>query len=122
MNHSASDQGKFYTVDPTFSRTVFAHGGLPKMIQKQAKTFAELCIMVRDPALEIINYIKHTDLSKPVNRYVLCTSLIYTWHGNLIIMNLFITTDGEKGAGKSLSLAHILHYVYLNDYLIVHLP
>lgn len=49
----------------------------------------ETAIMVREPALYIIDCIKQTDFSKPVNRY-----LLY----------------GEHGCGKSLSLAHLTHF------------
>ena len=31
--------------------------------------FGETCIMVRRPAVEIINYINNSDLSKPALRY-----------------------------------------------------
>jgi hypothetical protein len=33
------------------------------------KVFKETCIMVRDPAVEIIKYINQSDLSQPAVRY-----------------------------------------------------
>lgn len=33
-----------------------------------------------------------------------------------------VLLDGEIGAGKSLTLAHLLHYAYEDGYLIVHVP
>lgn len=57
--------------------------------------------MVREPAIEILDYIKSSNLNCPVNRYVL---------------------HGEDGCGKSLTLAHILHYGFQNEFLLVHVP
>jgi len=37
--------------------------------------------MIRKPAIEIINYIKNMDFSRPVYKFVLCNVLIF----NLII-------------------------------------
>lgn len=31
-------------------------------------------------------------------------------------------SDGEMGAGKSLTIAHLLHYAHENGFLIVHVP
>lgn len=33
-----------------------------------------------------------------------------------------IKSDGEMGAGKSLTMAHLLHYAHENNFLIVHVP
>lgn len=30
--------------------------------------------------------------------------------------------DGEKGTGKSITLAHLLHYAHEEGFLIVHVP
>ncbi|XP_046959375.1 28S ribosomal protein S29, mitochondrial [Vanessa cardui] len=93
--------GLFYTVNNDVCKQLFGHGGLPKSYMKQTKTFTETSLMVRLPALDIINCIKATDFDKPVIRYMLY---------------------GEIGAGKSLTLAHLLHYAYEDGYLIVHVP
>lgn len=57
--------------------------------------------MVREPTVELINYIKQTDFSRAVNRFVLY---------------------GKDGAGKSLVLANMLHYGAMNDFMLVHVP
>ncbi|XP_026320162.1 28S ribosomal protein S29, mitochondrial isoform X2 [Hyposmocoma kahamanoa] len=57
--------------------------------------------MVRRPAIDLMNCIKASDLNKPVIRYVLY---------------------GEKGTGKSLTMAHLLHYAHEEGFLIVHVP
>lgn len=51
-------------------------GGLPKPFTEQTKMFAETALMVRNPALEIINNLKLTDYQKPALRYLLCILLI----------------------------------------------
>lgn len=100
-NHTQDHIGKFYEINSEIKNKLFRYGGLPKSFDKQVKTFNETCLMIRNPALEIINYIKNTDFSKPNIRY-----LLY----------------GENGTGKSISMAHLLHYGYINDFLIVHVP
>uniref|UniRef100_A0A1I8PI07 Small ribosomal subunit protein mS29 n=1 Tax=Stomoxys calcitrans TaxID=35570 RepID=A0A1I8PI07_STOCA len=99
--HSSVHDAKFYTIPNDVRKQLFGGGGLPKQFDQQVKTFTETCLMVRQPALEVINYIKNTDFSKPTIRYVLY---------------------GENGVGKSLTLAHIIHYGHQNDFLLVHIP
>ncbi|XP_050070292.1 28S ribosomal protein S29, mitochondrial [Anopheles maculipalpis] len=100
-NHSRTTIGRFYTIPVDVRKKVFGHGGLPKSFEKQVKTFNECSLMVRQPAVEIIEYIKRTDFNRPVNRFVLY---------------------GEDGAGKSLALAHLLHYGYQQQYVLIHVP
>lgn len=100
--HSKDQLAKFYTIEPELKKQIYQHGGLPKSFEKQLKTFGETSLMVRQPALEIMHYIKSTDLStRPVNRYVLY---------------------GPDGVGKSLTLAHLLHFGSENGFLLVHVP
>ncbi|XP_037937532.1 28S ribosomal protein S29, mitochondrial-like [Teleopsis dalmanni] len=99
--HSDVHIGKFYTIPPEDKKQLFSGGGFPRKFEEQVKTFAESCLLVRSPALEIINYIKRSDLSRPTVRYV-----VY----------------GDNGAGKTLTLAHVLHYGLQNDFLLVHVP
>lgn len=100
-NHTPEHFGKFYTINEETRKKIFKNGGITKTFDKQIKTFNETCVMVRNPAIEIMNYIKNTDFTKPVIRYVLY---------------------GELGSGKSMTIAHLLHYGYLNDFLLVHVP
>lgn len=100
-DHKAQDIGLYYRINPNTKKQLFALGGFPKVYEKQAKTFGETCLMIRNPALEIINYIKSSDLSRPTNRYVLY---------------------GNNGVGKSMTLAHLLHYGHENDFVLVHVP
>ncbi|XP_049883807.1 28S ribosomal protein S29, mitochondrial [Pectinophora gossypiella] len=99
--HNENQIGMFYTMQPDTCKQLFGHGGFPRSFMKQTKTFTEAAVMVRQPALDLIDCIKATDFDKPAIRYVLY---------------------GEKGTGKSLTLAHLLHYAHEQGFLIVHVP
>lgn len=99
--HSKVHDAKYYTIPVEVKKQLFGGGGLPRQFEQQVKTFAEVCLMVRQPALEVINYIQNTDFTKPAVRYVLY---------------------GENGVGKSLTMAHVIHYGHQNGFLLVHVP
>lgn len=92
--------GQYYTVPSAHIRTLFPHG-LPPRYQQQVKTFNESCVMIRQPALEVISYLKSADYSKPTNRY-----MFY----------------GVKGSGKTMSLCHLLHFCSTQGWLVLHIP
>lgn len=58
-------------------------------------------MMVRAPFLEARDYLRDYDYSQPALRIMLY---------------------GRLGTGKSYTMAHILHYAYLNDFLIIAKP
>ncbi|XP_062549219.1 small ribosomal subunit protein mS29 [Armigeres subalbatus] len=99
--HNKSHLSRFYTVPADVRKQIFSHGGFPKTFQKQIKTFNESCLMVREPAVELIDYMNRADYSRPANRFVLY---------------------GKDGVGKSIVLAHLLHYGYSQEFLLVHVP
>lgn len=70
--HSDIHHGLFYTIPSDTASLLFVLGGFDKEQQLMLKTFRETSLMVRKPALEIINYLNKTDFSRPPNRYVLC--------------------------------------------------
>ncbi|XP_026041448.1 small ribosomal subunit protein mS29 [Astatotilapia calliptera] len=98
--HSETHIGQYYTLPSAHIRTLFP-SGLPWRYQQQVKTFNEACIMVRQPSLEVISYLKKTDYSKPALRY-----LFY----------------GQKGTGKTISLCHAVHFCYTQGWLVLHIP
>lgn len=57
--------------------------------------------MVREPATELIKYLNSANYSCPTIKYVLY---------------------GVPGAGKSMTLAHILHYGFESKFILVHTP
>uniref|UniRef100_A0A336LXC0 Small ribosomal subunit protein mS29 n=1 Tax=Culicoides sonorensis TaxID=179676 RepID=A0A336LXC0_CULSO len=101
--HSEKHIGRlFYKIPENVKKVLFSQGGIPKQYEKQWKTFAEPCLMIRKPVIDLINYIgQGVSTDKPVNRYVLY---------------------GDIGAGKSLTLAHLLHYGYTAGFMLVHMP
>lgn len=101
VNHTSGQLGQFYTLPTDIKQQLFLYGGLPKTFETQAKTFNETCVMVREPALDIINCIKSLDFTMPCVRFVLY---------------------GKKGTGKSLTMAHMLHYGFNTGFLLVHVP
>lgn len=99
--HTIDHIGRFYTVDPELKKNLFTQAAIPRRFHDEIKTFTEMSLLIRSPAVEIINYMNNTDYSKPVNRFVLY---------------------GELGAGKTAQLLHLLHYGFVNDFIIVHVP
>lgn len=72
LNHNESHAARYYTVPRDVAKQLFVNGTLPYLYEKQVKTFQETCIMVRSPALEIMDYLRAADYSGPAIRYVLC--------------------------------------------------
>lgn len=101
LNHTKDHEAKFYRMPAETKKLLFSHGGFPKSFEIHVKTFAENCLMIREPALDVINCLKKLDYSKPAVKFVLY---------------------GKPGTGKSLSLAHILHYGHKAGFLLVHVP
>lgn len=99
INHDKKHINRFYKMPNQVRQKLFQHGGLPKNLLSQFDTFYENCILIREPALEVISYLKATDYSKPVNRYVLY---------------------GENGTGKTITMAHIMHYGLETKKIIIH--
>ncbi|KAM4600652.1 small ribosomal subunit protein mS29 isoform 2-T2 [Polymixia lowei] len=92
--------GQYYTLPSAHIHTLFPHG-LPQRYQLQVKTFNEACVMVRQPALEVISCLKKADYSKPAPRF-----LFY----------------GVKGSGKTMSLCHTVHFCSTQGWLVLHIP
>lgn len=101
LKHERNHLARFYTLKDDVNKQLFTFGGLPKSFKTQAKTFNEACIMVREASLDVIECMKAIKLDNPAVRFVLY---------------------GEKGNGKSITLAHILQYAYEDGFLIVHVP
>ncbi|CAH0545758.1 unnamed protein product [Brassicogethes aeneus] len=101
LKHTYNHVGQFYNISKEDRNHLFNYGGLPKTYLTQAKTFNETCVMIRQPTIDVIECLKNIDYAKPAVRFV-----IY----------------GKKGSGKSLSMAHILHYANRSNFLVVHVP
>lgn len=70
--HSEQQIGRFYTVPQDVFDGLFQLAGFTAKQRKMLTNVGENSIMVRKPALEIIDFLKRTDFSKPVNRFVIC--------------------------------------------------
>lgn len=101
VNHTIDHEAKFYSISPEIKKKLFLHGGLPKSFEVHVNTFTETCLMVRQPALDVISNMSKLDYSKPTVKFVLY---------------------GKRGTGKTLSLAHIMHYAHDAGYLLIHVP
>nr|CAG4640849.1 EOG090X05V1 [Eulimnadia texana] len=101
VNHGEQHRGRFYAVPAAQKQSLFTYGGIPKSLDSQYKVFQESTIMVRSPAVEVIEYLQKTGQNYPAMKYV-----IY----------------GKEGTGKTMTLAHVLHYGVNSDHLLVHVP
>ncbi|XP_050403055.1 28S ribosomal protein S29, mitochondrial [Patella vulgata] len=99
-NHTIDQEGLFYTVSSEDYKR-YLHKAINTEFSAQVKVFAESCIMIRKPALEMIDYIRNSDPNRPVAR-----AIFY----------------GHTGAGKTMSLCHVIHYCSTENWLIVHVP
>ncbi|XP_067665815.1 small ribosomal subunit protein mS29-like isoform X1 [Haliotis asinina] len=100
LKHNGSHQGQHYTVPQGVYKDLMQRA-LPFEFKKQVKTFGEACMMVREPALEVMNYIRNLNLDLPASRIVLY---------------------GRRGSGRTMSLAHIMHYCTEDQWVILHAP
>ncbi|XP_013773297.1 28S ribosomal protein S29, mitochondrial-like isoform X1 [Limulus polyphemus] len=101
VNHTNNHEAQFYTMTPSVHKTLFQLGGISKSFEIQCKTFQEVCLMVRKPALEVMEYLKQANYDHPTIRYILY---------------------GRKGTGKTLTLAHLLHYGFNKKWMLLHVP
>ncbi|XP_062821259.1 small ribosomal subunit protein mS29 isoform X2 [Anolis carolinensis] len=99
-DHTEEHVGQYYSLPRQEVEEIFPHG-LPARFKLQRKTFNETCFMVREPAIELISYLKRTNFSHPAVRYV-----IY----------------GEKSTGKTMTLCHAIHYCARQNWFILHIP
>lgn len=100
VNHNRSHIGKFYVL-PKDIMYLYKYGGIPKSYMEQANVFNEVALMIRSPSIEVIEYLQQLDFNRPVMRFCF-------W--------------GHNGCGKSLSMAHLIHYGSQSGYLLIHVP
>ncbi|KAK7604700.1 hypothetical protein V9T40_005886 [Parthenolecanium corni] len=100
-NHTYQDVGKFYTIPNEDTQHYFQLAGIPKSFNHLVNIFNENALMIRKPALEIIEYMKKASYDKLPIKYVI--------HGDL-------------GTGKRITRLHVLHYAFLNDFIVLDIP
>ncbi|XP_022105860.1 28S ribosomal protein S29, mitochondrial-like [Acanthaster planci] len=99
-NHGMQHIGQYYTIPRKDVKTILPVGSSTRW-EQMIDPFQEAAIMVRQPAVEIINYLKQANYEHPPVRYVLY---------------------GTRGSGKTMTLCHIIHYCHSQGWLIVHVP
>ncbi|XP_068228925.1 small ribosomal subunit protein mS29 [Palaemon carinicauda] len=99
--HTRDHLGLWYTLEPTLVKRVFGGGGLPKKYEKLCGTFGETSLMVREPALTVIDLLKRSNLEMPPNKF-----FFY----------------GRDGVGKTLSVAHVTHFLVEDGWVLLHIP
>ncbi|XP_070541970.1 small ribosomal subunit protein mS29-like [Ptychodera flava] len=100
VRHSLQHEAQFYTIPENEVQSLFPVG-FRKRFVKQIKTFNEAAVMIRKPAVEVIHSLKETNFENPPIRYVLF---------------------GKRGSGKTLCLAHVMHYCMKEGWLVIHVP
>lgn len=102
--HNKSHEGLFYDL-PLDEKENFAIWGDKSPYDLKVRRFYSILgqqpLMIRQHALQAMDYLRKVDYSKP---------------------NLRILFYGDKGHGKTHTLAHLLHYLHLNqDHFIIHI-
>ncbi|XP_054278471.1 28S ribosomal protein S29, mitochondrial [Macrosteles quadrilineatus] len=98
---SNQDLAKLYNMPDDVKKRLFLKSDIPMYFERLTDTFCETSIVVRQPALELMDYLKRADYNKPIIRYALY---------------------GRFGSGKTLTLQHTLNYAANNGFVIVYLP
>ncbi|RNA01030.1 28S ribosomal mitochondrial [Brachionus plicatilis] len=103
IKHNVNNLSKFYRLDQAELNVIDPFQEcLNREQYAEFKAFDETCLMIRQPGVEIINYLKNLDLSLPAYRFVL--------YGT------------QNGTGKRSTLLHILHYCHKDNWLLFHVP
>lgn len=97
-NHTKNHIGKVYIMPNNIIDSLKLTDCMELKLKKQFVSFGKLGIVIRKCAVEIMEYLAQTDYKNPINKYV-----IY----------------GPEGAGKTLTLLHLLHYSYVKNYVIL---
>ncbi|ELT87608.1 hypothetical protein CAPTEDRAFT_179880 [Capitella teleta] len=98
--HTIRHEGLYYRVAPEAIQRWMKEGLHPD-IYPLFRAFNESCLMVRRPAIEIMECMRAADYSLPAIRYMLY---------------------GRAGSGKSSTLAHLMHFCGSQDWVITHVP
>ncbi|XP_065836197.1 small ribosomal subunit protein mS29-like [Oscarella lobularis] len=98
LNHSTSDLSFLYQIPSTEYKALLSHG-LPRSYRTEVENFGQAGLLIRRPAMKIIK--KLQDTKNEVHRFLI---------------------NGPDGCGKSLTLAHVMHFGFKAGWLIVHLP
>lgn len=98
--HTKDHLGLWYKIEPEVLKQLYNLGGIPKKYAIQSKTFNETCLMVREPALTVIDLIKRSNLSLPPNKFLLCILFVLLQVQNIFFIISLWDTVGLVGYGR----------------------
>ncbi|GAV05640.1 hypothetical protein RvY_15740 [Ramazzottius varieornatus] len=109
--HTLDHEGFYYCVPPEQSDVIYGMSPNSGAFDMRHRTLQNLrfqwelakesAIMIRKPALEVMEYVKNTNFAHPVVRYV-----IY----------------GREGSGRTCTLTHLLHFFKDEGFILLHVP
>ncbi|KRZ03226.1 28S ribosomal protein S29, mitochondrial [Trichinella zimbabwensis] len=97
----AKNQSKWYRIDNSVYDALALEKALPLGYLKQVDTFSECQFILRSQLLDLVNCMSCMNPTAPVIRYVLF---------------------GKFGTGKTTTLCQALHWAYMNDFIVCHVP
>lgn len=98
-NHSPSDEAMFYTLPKEVQNKLFAVYNWHKTTHELFDVMNEAAIMIRRPALQIMQELRSHDWEQPLRRFLL---------------------HGRPGTGRSFTLTHLAHFGHKSNYILVH--
>lgn len=70
--HTEQHVGRLYTIPDDIFNSIFQLGGVHGQLKDQFKTFGENALLIREPTVELISYLKYADYKDAAKRYCLC--------------------------------------------------
>ncbi|XP_022329599.1 small ribosomal subunit protein mS29-like isoform X1 [Crassostrea virginica] len=100
-DHTFEDEGLFYTIPHKDVQKLFLLNWLGPHERNMNNMFQEFSILIRRPALEVIDILKRLNYNYPLTRF-----LLY----------------GEMSAGKKFIMTHILHFCKSQNWVLLTVP
>ncbi|OWF39034.1 28S ribosomal protein S29, mitochondrial-like [Mizuhopecten yessoensis] len=98
--HAMDYEGIYYIVSQE-DQTRFFPSFIDSHYRIQARTFGGLYLMIRKPALEIIDIIKKSSYNCPLPKFI-----VY----------------GKRGGGKTSTISHVMHYCGKQNHMLLNIP
>lgn len=99
--HSFDHEGQFYTIPKKDVQKIFMLNWMSPHEKNMNKMFQEFSILIRRPALEVMDILKRLNYNYPLTRF-----LLY----------------GEMNAGKKFTMTHIMHYCRSQNWVLLTVP
>ncbi|XP_048735023.2 28S ribosomal protein S29, mitochondrial-like isoform X2 [Ostrea edulis] len=99
--HAAIHEGLFYTVPQNDVNKLMYNNWMSPHEKNMNKTFQEFCILIRRPALEMMEILKRMNYKYPLSRF-----LLY----------------GEMNAGKKFTMTHVMHFCKNQNWVLLTVP